>query len=472
MEILKASEIAAAVNGKLLKGAPDDMASGAAIDSRKVREGDVFFALIGARNDGHSFIPSACERGASVIVISEQAAAALVPEGHAVILTDDTLRALQDLSAWYAGRFGMRYVAVTGSVGKTSTRDLLYACVSGTYSAGVNKANLNSETGLPMTLLTFTHEMEVGVLEMGSDGPGQISRLAELAPPETAVITTIGISHLLHFGSRENIMKAKMEITEGFGPDNTLVINADNDLLSTLRQEDLNYRLVRVGHDEACDYVLGGVEDEGDRGIAFSLRTPAGTFEVRLPLPGAHNAMNAALAVAAAVAMGVGTSKAVQGLRNAEMTGNRLRIRKAGGLKVIDDTYNAAPESMRSALDTLMHTAGERRIAILGQMAELGTSSEEEHQKLGEYIAGLGLDQLIVIGDEARGIEQGARGARSGRGREPGVAYFGAKEELYPFLKEIFRKGDTILLKASRSVELEALAARIEAAFAEGGREV
>ena len=470
---MKASEIANMAGGRIISGNVSVEIGEVFIDSRDVTPGSGFVALTGETTDGHRFIQGAYEKGASLIMISDLGMAkefgkdALDDENCAIILVEDTLLALQTLSEAYLEQMGMRCIAVTGSVGKTTTRDMLYAAVNTTFKSGTNKKNYNSETGLPLTLLSFEPNMDVGVLEMGMDALGQIERLAEIAKPEAAIITNIGISHISRLGSRENIMKAKMEITRGFLSENTLIINNDDDMLSELKDKDLPYRLIRVGMDPSKepDYLVKDVKDLGINGTEFKLATNDWEEEIKLPIPGEHNALDAGLAVAGAILMGVDRKKAISGIMSMKTTGSRMKVSYTSmgdgeeGITIIDDAYNAAPASMKSALKMLSNTEGNRRIAILGGINELGDLSETEHRNIGKYSAGCQLDMLITIGEMAEWIEEGAKEEASTN--KPLFKHFDTKEELYPLIKTMIKPGDIILIKASRSFELDKLAGRI-----------
>ena len=475
MERLTAAEIAEKSGGRVILGDPGKTASGVETDSRKVGEGYLFVALKGTVTDGHRFIGKALSAGASVIMVSDPDAPEVreLPDGPAVVLVEDTLLGLQTLAEKYLEERPMLKIAVTGSVGKTSTRDLLHAALSAGFRTGKNKANYNSSTGLPLTLLELTGDMEAAVLEMGMESAGEIRRLAEIAKPDMAVITNIGISHIERLGSRENIRLAKMEVAERFGPENVLIVNGDDDMLGALKGEELPYRLIKVVTGEPGSggpaqgetvYRITDIRDRGMEGVDFRLLAPgegpgggaareAAGFPVHLPVPGAHNAMNASLALAAAHAAGLSLADAIRGIEQAELTGGRLKIVSAGGMTLIDDSYNAAPDSMISALRTLSNSEGARRIAVLAGMNELGSGSREEHRKVGREAAGMPVDLLITIGEKGGDIADGALEARTAGG--PEVMKLDSKEELIRRAAELLRPGDTVLFKASRSFALE-----------------
>lgn len=471
MEDITAGIIAEATGGKILRGREDRPATGCSIDSRDTQEGDVFFALRGTTTDGHKYIDKAYQKGARIFVISDESVvgdAGGEKYGDAsFILVGDSLKALQDLAHSYIAPFTLFTIAVTGSVGKTTTRDMIYSIVRRKYKTGTSRANRNSETGLPLTLLTFTRDMKMAVVEMAMDAPGQISDLVKIIKPDMAVITNIGISHLERLGTRDNIFKAKMEITEGMTEKNTLIINGDDDKLQTIQKMEVPYRVITAGTRPGVDFRVSEIEDLGAQGVRFHLTYNGGTRPIRLAMPGAHNALNAALAAAAASAIGIPVEDIVAGLAQAETTGNRLKISTTGGIQLIDDTYNAAPESVESAIRTLMKCEGKRKIAILGAMNELGDMSETSHRAIGRFAVEAGVDLLITIGDKGKQIAEGAADLPS----STHLLSFTKKEELYPEICAIFREGDTILVKASHSLAFETLSERIRESFVGEGKE-
>ena len=451
MEELRARQIADAVKGKLIRGSGDEAATDICIDSRNAKSGDLFCAMVGEFNDGHKFMKSAYDKGCRIMLISKEETAETVPEDCALILTDDAMYALQELSAWYIARFDMKKLAVTGSVGKTTTRDMIYAILKKGFNAGTSKANLNSETGLPITLLSFDGSMDAVVVEMGMDALGQISRLTEIAKPDVAVITNIGYSHLEKLGTRENIFKAKMEIVEGFDESKILVVNADDDMLETIDEDKVPYRIIRAGKAENAYVRVSAVENLGYDGIAFDLVCEGTKHHVKLGIMGEHNALNAALAAAACKSIGMNFDDIIDGLQDIEMTGSRLRFVEAGEVNIIDDAYNAAPESMISALKTLVKSEVKRKLA---GMNELGAVREESHRRVGREAAKLDLDLMITVGSDASLIAEEA--ASEGMDKNK-MLHFDSRDALADVINDYLKAGDLVLLKASRSYELEKL---------------
>ncbi len=453
MNKITLAEIEKATGGKILAGCGTQEVLDVCTDSRKAKPGDLFVPIIGEVHDAHKFIPQVIEKGCTAVLVSRREEAR---EGISAVLVEDTTRAMQDLSSWYLEKLNLKKIAVTGSVGKTSTRDMVYYILKERFTTGTTQGNLNSEVGVPMTIFTFDSSMEAAVLEVGMDRFGEIHRLVDIIRPDIGIITNVGVSHIENLGSREGILKAKMEITDYFDEQSTLVLNRSNDMLAAVKDQG-PYSIVSVGTDWSCAYYVHDVEDFGEEGISYKLTAGGITSDIRLTVPGAHNALNSALAIAACSRFGVTISEAQRGLLAMELTGKRLTVREAGGMKVIDDTYNAAPDSMKSAVNTLLHTKGGRKVAILGGMNELGEKSAELHAEVGRYAVQQGTDLLIAIGEKADDI---ARGAQEIKGKTE-VLYFKTKDDFYEKQKEILKQGDIIMVKGSRAMEMELVADKI-----------
>ena len=445
-----------ATNGKLLSGSKDNVIQEVCTDSRTAKKGDLFVPIIGEVHDAHKFTPQAYERGCRAFLVSRTEAADGLKDCQ-IILVGDTTGAVQDLAAVYLEGLGLKKIAVTGSVGKTSTRDMVHAILSEKFRTGTAKKNFNNSIGVPLTIFSFDDSLEAAVLEMGMDHAGEIHRLAEIIRPDIGIITNVGISHIENFADgRDGILKAKMEITDYFGPTNTLVINSDNDML---KKADFSggYKLIRVGEEPEADYRISDIRDYGEKGIRYTLSAEGKEYEICLHVPGAHNAVNSALAIAGCRQMGVTTEQAISGLAHLELTGKRLAVKEKNGITVIDDTYNAAPASMKSLIDTLVHTDGQRKIAVFAGMNELGAESPKYHREVGEYAGKRDLDLLITVGEKAEDIAVGYRNVKDcGK-----AVHFDRKEDLYPEIKNLFRTGDVIAVKGSRLMEMEQVAAEI-----------
>ncbi len=456
------AEVREAVGGTLLAGSEDGVIRKICTDSRKAEIGDLFFPLIGENNDGHDFLAQVFEKGCRSIIVSDERkvpkreflADGIQPD---VILVEDTTKALQDLAQYYLGTLPIKKkIAVTGSVGKTSTRDMMYYIASMKYKTGRNLKNFNNGFGLPLSILEFAPDTEAAVLEMGMDHFGQIEILANLVKPDIALITNIGISHIENLGSREGILKAKMEVTSCFDENSTLVVNSDCDLLC---EENVrgNYTLITVGSEEGNCYRVSDVCDFGDKGIKYTLHREDKAYTISLPVPGAHNAVNASLAIAAGEQMGIDIETAIQGLESAQLTEKRLNIKEKNGIKVIDDTYNACPASVMSAVNTLMQTEGKRKIAIIGDMYELGQETENAHREVGEFAGRKKPDLLVCIGEFAKGYAEGA----AEHMKAEHILYFAEKKDFFEQTERLLAPGDVVLVKASRGMQMEKIVNKI-----------
>ena len=456
------AEVVSAVKGRLICGSGDGSVLKVCTDSRLAKPGDLFFPLIGEKNNGHNYLAQVFERGCRSVIVSEPEKIpkrAFLSDGMQpdAILVENTTKALQDLAAYYLSTLPIKHkVAVTGSVGKTSTRDMMYYIASMKYKTGRNIKNFNNWFGLPLSILEFAPDTEAAVLEMGMDNFGQIETLARIVEPDIALITNIGISHIENLGSREGILEAKMEVTSCFDEDCMLIVNGDCDMLC---RENVAgpYKLITVGTDEQNEYVVRDICDFGDKGIKYTLIHNDKSYIVNLNVPGAHNALNATLAIAAGEQMGIGIETSVKGLSEAQLTEKRLNIKEKDGIKVIDDTYNACPASVMSAITTLANTEGKRKIAIIGDMYELGSETEAAHAEVGRFAGRTGLDYVIAVGEFAKGYAEGAVSFLP----DDRVLYCKDKQELMPKLHTLLAAGDVVLVKASRGMEMEEIVKEI-----------
>lgn len=458
MKEITAMEVAKATGGECIFGNAEITIHGISTDTRTLRSGMAYFALEGDRFDGHDFFNEAMMAGCTALIISKEAGLAKALAAHretTVILVEDTVKALQDLAAYYIDLFPIPKIGVTGSTGKTTTKEMLYWILSEQYHTVRNALNLNNHIGLPLSVFEIDETTEAAVFEMGMDRLGEIHRLAEIVRPHIAIITNVGLSHIKHLGSRENIRKAKMEITDFFQKDDVLIVNADNDLLCDLSSKD-QYTLVKAGRAEGSTLRIVEEEDLGEEGIRFVLADFEEEETIALSAPGLHNASNAALAVAAAKVLGISLKQAASGLAKLASTDKRLHIIEKQGIKIIDDTYNASPDSMRAAIDVLMSVQGSRKLAILGDMFELGEEEESHHYEVGEYASQAGVDVVISVGKNARQIDLGARshGTKS--------IHFDTKELLTGVLAQWIRPGDVILVKGSRGMAMDEIVNNLE----------
>lgn len=460
MKPMTLEEMAKAVNGHILAGQAGHNISSVAIDSRKIERGGLYVALTGGRTDGHDYISPAIDAGAAALLVTHlpKGLTALVERRDiAVIQVADTARALCDLAAYYIAGFKLHRVGVTGSTGKTTTKEMLYWILAERFRTVSNRGNYNNLIGLPLSVFQIEEATEAAVFEMGMDRLGEIHELADIIRPTIGIITNIGLSHAERLGSRENIRRAKMELVDFFGSSHTLVVNCDDDMLQPPQCTKCsgNYRLVTAGHAETADYRIVDKTDLGEAGVSFRLIGPDGEGQFEIGAPGLHNVSNAALAIAAACTLGMTMEEIRPGLAKLTCMDKRLNIQTLAQLKIIDDSYNASPDSMRAALDVLKRVEGNRKIAILGDMFELGETSAACHFEMGEYAARSAVDIVISVGQAAEQITEGARrgGIRA--------LHYSSKELLYGVLKQWIRPGDVVLVKGSRGMAMEEIIEQI-----------
>ncbi|MBM3307788.1 MAG: UDP-N-acetylmuramoyl-tripeptide--D-alanyl-D-alanine ligase [Candidatus Eisenbacteria bacterium] len=423
------------------------MVTGVSTDSRAVGAGEVFFAVRGERFDGHAFVGDAFARGAVAAVVSETAATKSI-SGRTLVVRD-TVSALGDLAAWYRRRFALDVVGVTGTNGKTTTKDMCAAVLATTRRTLRTEGNLNSQIGVPLTLLGLERAHEAAVVEMGMDRPGQIARLAAIAGPRVGVITNVSEAHLETAGSVEEIARGKAEMLDALPGDGTAVLNGDDTRVMSQAGR-ARCRVITFGLGEKADVRATDVA-ESDRGVRFRLR---GGPTVTVPVPGRHNALNALAAIAVGEALGVPADRAAEALSRFRPTPRRMSVSRVGRWTVIDDSYNCNPESLRAALETLVAVAaGRPTAAVLGDMLELGPRSAAAHEDAGRLVAGLGIGVLYAVGREMQAARAGAIAA----GMSPDRArHFTDRRALVDALREGAEGGSlVVLVKGSRGMRME-----------------
>ncbi len=457
MKPLKIEEVVKAIDGRIVRSGKAHEIRGVSTDSRTIKPGELFVPLIGERFNGHSFIDAAAAKGASAVLTQELNIR--FPEGVHVIYTHNTLTALQNLAGWYLGRFHIPVAAVTGSTGKTTTKEMIYSVLSERYKALKTQGNFNNEIGLPLTLFNIDETHQMVVLEMGMSGFGEISRLVEIAPPKAAVITNIGVSHIEKLGSRENILKAKLEIFQGFDDTTTAIINDDDDMLHKAANE-FTFPVVRFGTKPSADIVATNIRLAGEKGVEYTVETEDDTCQITLKVPGMHNIYNSLAAVAMGRVFGLSLEEIRRGLLKFETDSMRLNIiHMDNDVVVINDSYNASPDSMMAALRVLGDMEGKRRIAILADMLELGNYSEEAHRKVGAATVECGVDILAVKGRHSLWTAEEAARA----GLPSGSIYkFNDNAEIKEWLGSFLADGDRILIKGSRGMHMEEIAAYLQ----------
>ena len=436
---------------------------GVSTDSRKIQKGEVFFALKGPNFDGHSFVEAVFGKGARAAVVEQAYADKSPGPGGPLILVDDTLKALGDLAS-YARRLYREtpVVAVSGSAGKTTTKDMTAAILSVSRPVMKTEGNLNNLIGLPLTLLGLTAAHGAAVVELGISLPGEMKRLSEMASPDVAVLTNIGRGHLKTLGSIERVAREKGELFRSVGPEGFKVVNLDDPWTVKMAEEagkgrPVTFSLKDRADVRAMDYSV----EEGFGGIRVTYEVRGERLKVRLNTPALCNVSNAAAAICAAVSLGATLKEAGEGLASGIAAHGRMEVVRINGLTVLDDTYNANPESVAAALLTLKRATG-RKIAVLGDMRELGEASVNAHREAGKMAAEYGIDMVVAIGAFSKEITEGA----SSGGLSPGrVMGFGGKMDAVKALKGLLREGDSILVKGSRAVALEEVVETLKRGF-------
>lgn len=454
MKPMNAAEVSQAVDGQLAADGNIIIRS-VSTDTRSLEPGCLFVAIRGERFDGHDYIRQAMDKGAALVMAEKKAS---IPEGVPVVRVENTVEALGRLAAFHRSRFRIPVIAVTGSVGKTSTKEMIAATLSAGMKVHKTKGNFNNEIGLPLSVLELDDSHQAAVFEMGMRGFGEIDYLSRIVKPNIAVITNIGISHIERLGSRQNILKAKLEIIHGMEDDGVVILNGDDELLSGLKGL-LRQKTVFYGMDESCDVRASDLLSNGEEGISFSVQCQAWEHRFFVPAPGVHNVQNALAAITVALKLDLDCETIEKGLLS--YSGDRLRmnILDIDGIKVINDAYNAAPASISSALKVLTEIgANRRKWAVLGDMLELGEWAEDAHREIGMQVAEAGIDYLVAVGNYARWYVEGA--SDHGMPLEH-TRLFQNAEDAKSYLKQKLDKGDVILFKGSRKMNLDLLADKL-----------
>ncbi len=410
-------------------------------DSRDIDTGTLFVALIGERFDGNDFVDDVLKKGAKAVVCSRYEG-----KDNRIILVPDTGKALLDIAKGYRKLFSIPFIALTGSVGKTTSKGMIYSVVSQKYNTLRTAGNLNNEIGVPKTLFNLEESHEAAVIEMGMNHFGEISKLSGTVLPDIGVITNVGTAHIENLGSREGILKAKCEILDGMKKGSPLIINGDNDMLSAFDNAD--YKIIRFGLSQSNDMYAQDIVPNGE-GSSFTAVYGNEKAKVFVPAVGLHNVYNALCAMCVGVVLGYTLQEAAGGVKNFEPEGMRQKITEVNGMTFIEDCYNANLDSMCAALETLKTLKTKRSIAVLGDMLELGTYSEEAHRKVGIKAADTACDLVLTFGKKAENIASAAneKGCKA--------KAFQDKKELTDYLLSTLLEGDTVLFKGSRGMKME-----------------
>jgi len=434
------AEIAASCGGKYVgeEALKNTAITSVERDSRAVKDGSLFLAIKGERVDGHDFIEKCYDSGA-LCAICEKA-----PENpkKPYILVDSTLNAVKDIAKAYREKFDIPVVGVSGSVGKTSTKEMLYAVLSQRFKTHKTQGNLNNELGVPLTILSMPEEAQAAVIEMGISDFGEMTRLARVAQPTICVLTIIGCCHLENLGDRDGVMKAKTEMFKYARDGAEFILNGDDDKLSTITDVS-GKKPIFFGIDSKNDYYAEDIENNGEGGVSCKLCFGDTKLDVTIPAIGTYMVSNALAAAAAGKLLGLSDEQIKKGVEAYKTVGSRANVINNGKIRIIDDCYNANPTSVKASLETLKNFNG-RTVAVLGDMKELGTDELQLHFDTGAYAKQIGIDVVLCAGPLAKSLADGADGK-----------WYETKEELIKALPEIIKEGDTVLVKASHSMQFE-----------------
>lgn len=455
MKNLTLKNIAEACGGKLYgrrEGLDAKEAEGVVLDSRLVESGYLFIATKGERVDGHSFIPQVLQKGAVGVVCEKLPE--VREEKDCFILVEDSFQALKDIAGFYREQLDLTVVGITGSVGKTSTKECIASVLAEKYKVLKTEGNFNNEVGLPLTILKIRDYHEAAVVEMGISDFGEMHRLSKIARPDICVLTNIGQCHLENLKSRQGILKAKTEIFDFMKEDGLVCLNGDDDMLATIA-EVKGRRPMTFGRRESNRVYAEYVENKGLFGSRAAVHMDDEAFDMDIPLPGEHMVYNALAAVCVGSLLGLTREEMQNGIAKVETVSGRSHILRLKDRVVIDDCYNANPVSVCAAID-LLNTALSRKAAILGDMFELGEKEKEMHAEVGTYAVERGIDVLVFVGALAECMYESAvkTADRQGRSKER-IYYFKEKKEFLEKRGEILQKGDTILVKASHGMAFQ-----------------
>jgi UDP-N-acetylmuramoyl-tripeptide--D-alanyl-D-alanine ligase len=445
-----AGQIAWAVKGELAGVSQAEHFYAVTSDTRELARGDIFFALPGEKMDGHQYLEKAFAAGAGLAVVSKGWHLQNRPEGKPLLVVPDTLKSFGDLAAWYRGRFSLKVAGITGSSGKTTAKGMSMAALSASFPTSGSLGNFNNLIGLPLSIFTLTKEHKAAVYEIGISKPGEMERVALICRPDFGVVLNIGDTHLEFLGTKENVMREKCKLADTLPPGGKFFLNADDSMLSRYRPRP-EIQLCWVGIEKPADYRAADLKPNKKGGYDFVYN---GKLPVSLSIMGRHQVYNALVALALAETMGADLEKARVALENFKPVAWRMELEEVAGISILNDSYNANPDSMRAALATLAEQKAARRVACLGDMRELGEKSQALHAEVGKRSAEARPDILVAVGPESKALSEAA--VASGLDSRK-VFWFADKKEALAFLVENLRSGDFVLVKASRGTGLDVL---------------
>lgn len=448
MQNFAVADILQAANGQLIKGNTDTIVKGISTDSRTLVAGEFFAALVGEKFDGHNFIDQAVNRKMAGVLVSRDVGEIPV---ETVIQVKDTLKALGDIARLYRDNFSIPVIGITGSNGKTTTKDMTASVLAERFSVLKNEGNFNNAIGVPLTLFELCREHEVAVIEMGTGAPGEIPRLVEIARPDVAVVTNVSPTHQMTFGSVDAVAKEKGVLVQVA---KSAVLNADDPLVAKMRDlVDGNAVMFGMAGNTCANVLADEVTQSRDGKTLFTIIMDDEKIRINLPAVGKHNVYNALAAASVSRILELESSEIKAGLESYQGTPMRMQVITAGGVKIINDTYNSNPASLRAAIDFLstMECDG-KKIAVIGDMLELGEQAEKYHGEAGSFIANSPVDVLVTMGEKARGVAEAALGANKPKDK---VIICNTNSQAIASLQESLAKGDIVLIKGSRGMKME-----------------
>jgi len=451
-------DLLVSTKGRLLSGNESDILTGLSTDTRRLKGGELFLAIKGERFDGHNFILDAVSKGAGGVLVQDGCilnAKFKIPD-ISFISVENSIKALGDIARYHRSRFSVPIMGITGSNGKTTTKEMIGAILSKRFNILKNFGTENNQIGVPLTLVRLNSDHKMAVLEMGTNHLGEIRRLSEIASPTMAVITNIGPSHLEYLKNTDTVRKAKCEILDSLDKNAKVVINGDDESLKSLKT---NFKVVKFGLDKQFDFYADKVNVEPD-GINFRLN---GKHDISLGLLGRHNVYNALAAISATWDFGVSIDDIKEALREFRVPNMRMEVKRIGDIKIINDSYNSNPLSMKKAIEALrdMTTKG-RKILIAGDMLELGNLSSRFHHLVGRQAAESGIDLIVAVGKLAEHVAKGAQEAGMSQKK---IKLCNVTKEASSTLAGLVKKGDTVLVKGSRAMRMEQIVSELESLF-------
>lgn len=440
MQVLSVKDILNATGGSLVCGSDEGEIREITTDSRKAQTGALFIPLVGEKADGHNFISQAVSMGAMSLTHND-----IDFVSGTVIKVADTKKALGDIARYYKEKYQLPSVAITGSVGKTTTKDMISGVLGEKYNTHKTPDNFNNDIGVPLTIFGIEAEHTMAVIEMGMNHFGEIEYLQSIANTDIAVISNVGMSHIENLGSREGIFRAKMEIAKNFNENKTLIINGDNEYLNTV--SDTPYKVVRFGMDEHNDIYAKDVKNLGLMGVEFTVVYDGGEFSVTVTQPGTHNVYNALSAIAVGLHFGLTPEECANGIKNCKYTASRLEITEIDGSEIINDCYNSSPDSVRAALKVMRETKKSTKVAVLGDILEMGEFAPKAHYDLGRDVVENGIDILITAGNNTKELARGAKDMGMDN-----VISFDTTDQLTDEINNLIKPDSCVLVKASHGM--------------------